>query len=481
MKKYSLWLDDINEVITDSLRENLEVDILIIGGGMTGIMTAYNLIDTNFKICLVEKNIVGHGITSRTTGKLTFLQDDIYCFLNKNYYFEIAKKYLKSQKEAISIVKNIVEKNNINCDFEKIDSYILSKDKKKLDKEKSLLEKMGVKVANSFLFNYDAIKVQDTAIFHPLKYLNSIKEILIKNNIKLYENSTVTNIKKEKDYYICDINNHKVKAKKVVIACHYPFFLIPFLLPLKTSIEKSYLSASKANKKNISAITIENPIKSFRSYNDYLIYLSNSHNTSFNSNYESHFKNLEIECNKMNLNPEYIWSNHDIMTYDRLPFIGEIKENLWIGTGYNTWGMTNSNLAGKIISDSIKENYNEYYDIFDPNRKSLLLKAINYPCNIFYSGKSLIQNKIKKDKSWYSNLKFEKRNGKSIAIYKDEKNKEHIVYTTCPHLGCTLLFNETEKTWDCPCHGSRFDIDGKSLCGPSKNDICESNENKSMK
>ncbi len=152
--------------------------------------------------------------------------------------------------------------------------------------------------------------------------------------------------------------------------------------------------------------------------------------------------------------------------------IGKITDDLLIGTGYNTWGMTNGSLAGKILSDIILNNENEFIDLFSLERHKSLNSVKNILVEIIRNGKSFTINKIKKDKSWYKEkLYFTKRNGKAIAIYIDENNKEHIVYNKCPHLKCSLIFNEFEKTWDCPCHGSRFDLDGNCIEGPSRYNI----------
>jgi Rieske Fe-S protein len=312
-------------------------------------------------------------------------------------------------------------------------------------------------------------------VFHPLKYLLSLKEICLKNGIQIYESTKIYKIQKEKEGYICKTNNHKIKAKKVVLACHYPFFVFPFFMPIKTYIEKSYITASKVEKNEKKTyITSKNPTKSIRYYEDkipYLIYLRNSHKIGNDLNEEKNFSDTLLDAEKKNLKPEYIWSNTDIMTYDQLPFIGKIGKNLFIATGYNTWGMTNGTIAGQIISDLILEKENPYENLFNPHRKSFKNKVKTYPKNIFMNTKSYLQNKLFKKKKWYPNtLTFKIKHGKSIAIYK-ENGKEHIVYTKCPHMGCTLVFNEFEKTWDCPCHASKFDIDGKCIQGPSLYDI----------
>lgn len=483
MQKKSLWLTEITNQKEKKLNENIEVDVLIIGGGMTGITTAYHLKDSPLSICIVDQDRVGYGVTSKTTGKLNYLQETIYSTLEKEYSYEIANLYYKSQRHAIKIVKDIVERENIDCNFEKVSSYVFTDQEsevKKLIKEKSILESMGEKVEShktltEKINSIYAISVGNTAVFHPLKYLLSLKQICLKHNIKIYESTKIYDIKEEKDYYICKANNYEIKAKKVVLACHYPFFLLPFFMPIKTYIEKSYITASKAQKNEKKTyITSTNPTKSIRYYenkNPYFIYLSNSHKICNHLEEKENFDQVVKEARMMNFDPQYVWSNIDIMTYDHLPFIGEIKKNLLIGTGYNTWGMTNGTIAGYVISNLILGKENHYEKLFDPKRKSFKNKILSYPNNLLSNIKGYIPNKLAKDKKWYpTTLEFIKKDGKNLAVYKDEKG-EHIVSTKCPHMGCTLIFNEVEKTWDCPCHASRFNIDGKCIKGPSLYDI----------
>ena len=160
-----------------------------------------------------------------------------------------------------------------------------------------------------------------------------------------------------------------------------------------------------------------------------------------------------------------------MITIDKLPYIGYLanNKNLLIGTGYNTWGMTNGTLAGFILSELVMNKTNKYQDLFDPTRFNLINfkeYLINISCNL----KGFIQNKIIKNKKWYSNVEIKNINGKSVGIYK-ENNITYKVYTTCPHLGCTLVFNEIDKTWDCPCHASRFNLKGECIKGPSTTNI----------
>jgi len=476
----SIWQEENKKYKYPQLNKDIEVDVLIIGGGITGVSTAYHLKDSNLKVCLVERNYIASGVSSKTTGKLTYLQELIYSKLSDSYSFDVAKKYYESQKDAINLVNGIIKTENINCDYVKQESYLFAN--KKLDvesikKEKKLLEKMGINVLENEmpinLLNYYSISVSDTAYFHPVKYINTLAEICAKNNVLIYENTNIINFEENSKKYICFTENHKISAKKVLFACHYPFFLFPFFFPLKGHLEQSYISAiSTKDAKNISGINVSKTTKSFRYHNDYLLYLTGSHNLAFNFNVKNNFANLFYDLNKMNLAPKYVWSNVDIITNDSLPYIGRLKDNIYIATGYNTWGMTNGSLAGLIISDIIKEKDNKYVNIFNPNRAMPLSSSMNVCVDIFSSAKPFIENKIIKNKPYYSkNVIFTKKNGKNVAIYIDKDNKKHIVYNKCPHLKCSLIFNEAELTWDCPCHSSRFDIDGKCIKGPSKYNI----------
>lgn len=482
MENKSIWMVGMNEKVCPKLNKDISVDVLIIGGGITGISTLYHLINSGLNVCLVERNTVCSGITSRTIGKLTYLQGNIYSKINSYHGGFKAKLYLDSQRDAIKIVKDIIKKNKIDCDFEKAKSFVVSNSEDNdMNEEVKLLKDFNVSIKESnFLPNGDKVMyayyVNDTYVFHPLKYLYALKEKCLKENTLIYENTKIVSIDKKNGVFVCKTsNNNMIKTKYVVLALNYPYFLVPFLFPLKAYIEKSYIGAFKTDKNyKFSSISVSKPTVSSRYHVDdedtYELYLTNSHNTCVYENDKDNFNDIVFSRNEK---PNYLWSNNDIMTVDSLPFIGFIDDNMLIGTGYNTWGMTNGALAGGIISDLILGKKNEYASLFNPLRGMNIGKIVNFPTVLGSSAISFTKSKLCKNKNWYSsNVRFEKRNGKDVAIYVDDEKKEHIVYNKCPHLKCGLIFNEFEKTWDCPCHGSRFDLDGKCIEGPSNYDIC---------
>ena len=433
--------------------------------------------NSKLNIILADASLIAHGLSGHTTGKINYLQELIYSDILKKYNYETAKLYYESQIDSINKIKEIIKKEKINCDLEKVTSYLYTNKEneiEKIKKEKELLNSFGanIKEENKEIpyINYlYAIKAINTYVFHPVKYLLALKEICLKSNKKIYEKTKITNILKEGEYYICKANNFKIKAKKIIIASHYPSFLFPYFFPIKANIEKSYISASLSKKRDITAINSKKPTISIRYHKNWLIYLTNSSNISNNINEKKNYLDHLNKIKKLNLKAEYIWKNDDIITLDKIPYIGSLKKEdntFLIGTGYNTWGMTNGTLASLILSDLILGKVNKYTTLCNPLRVINLKNTKDIIINLFSNSKGYLESKINKNKDWYENIEFKN----NLAIYK-EKNQEYIVYNKCPHMGCSLIFNEIDKTWDCPCHASRFTKEGICIKGPSTKDI----------
>lgn len=484
MKQQSIWHIENRPFETQLLNNDINTDILIIGGGITGISTAFYLKDKNLDITLIEANKIGSGATLNTTGKITFLQGLIYHKLEKIFDYETSLKYLQSQLDAINLIENNIKKYNIDCDYKQNSSFVYTNNDSEIKeflKEQKFLDKtnLAYKIINKLPNNIECkygIKVDNTAVFHPIKYLYSLTKELIKNNIKIYENTSALKIEKKEQNYLIYTENATIKANKIVVATHYPFFITPGLIPFKTHLEKEYVLASKIDKiYPFNSITNTNPIISTRYHqdnNNYIIFASIESKLSKNLNNEANFKNL-IKKFESNFNNKItnVWFTYDLITNDKLPIIGEIKDNFYIATGFNKWGMTNGTLSGKIISDLILKQENQYQELFSPQREITIEQIKNFFIDGILTASAFINNKINKNKDFYENVKFEKRHGIECAIYIDENKNEHIVKNKCPHMGCSLIFNNEEKTWDCPCHGSRYDIDGNVIKGPSNKNI----------
>ncbi len=448
MKNYSIWQDIVNDNNYNELLNDISVDVLIIGGGITGISTLYHLKDSKLNVLLVEQNKIGMSTTSRSTGKLSYLQNDLIDKIRISCGDDEAINYVKAQIEAIKLLKNTIKGEKINCDLKEVNSKLYTNQDNEIKDLKDLtnfLSKCNIEVSisNSNLVKSKyMIEVENTYLIHPMKFIVSLAKKL--NNI--HENTSINKIIEKDNYYLCYTDKIKIKAKYVVIASHYPYFNLPFVFPIKGTLEKSYLSASKYSGDNISLISYASPFISIRSYKEYLLYLSNSHAINKNICDKKNFLELIKKINDLKLKPDYLWSNTDIMTNDGLPYIGEIKKNMLIGTGYNTWGLTNGFLAGKIISDIILRRNNPYIDLFNPLRSNL---------------EQIIGGVV----SSYKSI-----SGYINGIMKS-KNK-----IKCSHMGCKLIYNEVENTYDCPCHGSRFNRNGEVIMAPANKNINLSNK-----
>jgi len=448
MKNISIWNEYHNKKEYPKLMKDIETDILIIGGGITGINTFHTLKENNLNVVLVERNKICNSVTSRSTGKLSFLQNNLIDKIRENCGDKKASLYLKSQIDAINGVVNTINKYKIDCDLEKVDSICYTNDINEINKLKDFRKFLNKNNINTYECNNNLIrnkymfKVKNTYIFNPVKYCYNL---ISKYNKDIYENTCIKRIEKANNYNNCYTDNNVIKTKWVILACHYPYFIIPYLFPLKSSLEKSYISASKYKGNKLSLISYDNPFVSIRTYKDYLIYLSNTHYINESVCDRENFNELIKKVNDINLKPEYLWSNIDIITSDGMPYIGILKEKMLISTGYNTWGLSTSFLASSILKNIILKKKNKYIKLFSPKRKTINKGIIN---NAFKSIQGLIK-------------------GYTYINNKEGDNINKI----CPHMGCKLIYNEIEETWDCPCHGSRFNKNGKVIDSPANKDI----------
>lgn len=482
----SLWQKDNYDKRLKKIENDLKTDILIIGGGITGISLAYNLKDANYNVTLIDRGKLFNEASAKSTGKINILQDLKYQDIENIYNFNSAKLYYESQKEAKDIILKNIKDNNIKCNLLKTATNTFTydeKEKNKFNKERKILDKLEIKYNNDLSIIgdkkiVDVISVKDSYVFNPVKYLNGLYE-QIKNKINIYENSVATKINYKDNNYITYVNNKKIESKILVIACNYPFFTIPFIAPLKTYEEKSYISAYNVDEiKDIDGISTGSNVISFRydtdKKNKYFIYLNNSSKLSDKLNYEKNYEENKIEAEKIiSKDLKYKWTNMDVMTNDYIPYIGMIKENMYIATGYNTWGNTNGTIAAKVIHNLIINEKSKYEELFSLKRSINIKKIKNFFVNTLYTNlKAYTFVLIKKNPSWYDNKVYVTNiNGKRVGVYIDDNNKKHIVSNICPHLKCFLTFNKVDKTWDCPCHGSRFDIEGNVIKGPSSYNI----------
>ena len=470
MDNKSIWEDVVRKDDFSCKSLESDVDILIIGGGITGCSLAYLLKDYEGKVALIDKGKFGSLTTLKTTAKISYMQGIIYQTLEKLFNKDVARAYYNSQMDAISIIKEIISKNNIECDLEENRSIIFTMDKnniKKIKKEEELLKEFGANIKGVDDKNiYYGIEGEGSYVFHPLKYINGLIDI-IKRKVLLYEDVLAKNISFKDDRYNILTDKGIISAKKVVVVTHYPFFLFPTFIPLKTYIKREYVCVGKVkDSRNISAINIDDDLFSIRYYKNYLIYVSNNDRLTGNTNYSELFEKSKRDFKALfGIDPLYTFINQDIMSNDSLPFIGEIRDNIYMANGYNAWGMTNGVIASKVIFDLITNGNSKYKRLFNPDRSNVGLLGKSFVGSFHYA-KAYVQSLWKKNIPSYIKI-----DNMLYGVYVDDDNVKHIVKLICPHMKCSLVFNKSTKTWDCPCHGSRFDLDGNILEGPAVKNI----------
>lgn len=473
----SIWSRTCQIKRREPLAKDMKTEIAVIGAGLAGILTAYKLQKTGKQVILLEANRIASGQTRNTTAKITSQHGLIYCQLLKLFGEEKTKQYAMANETAIQEYKRIITEEHIECDFEETSAYVYSNHMELLKKEAEAAKQAGIHASLvtdlSLPFKTaGAVRFENQAQFHPLKFIKAIAE-----KLTIYENTSVQAVE---DHLILT-NRGKVEAQKIVFACHYPFINFPGMYFARMHQERSYVLALKnASFPKGMFIGADQHPYSLRSYGDLLLLGGESHRTGENAK-GGRYDALRRKAKEWFPDSEEAahWSAQDCVPPDHVPYIGQYaagKPDWYVATGFQKWGMTSSMTSAALLCDLICEKENPYADLFTPERFS----AKEIPQVAGESGqavKGLAKRffQIPKDTAKDIPVGFGgivTLNGDKAGVYKDESGRIHAVDVRCPHLGCQLEWNPDERSWDCPCHGSRFDYFGRLISGPAQEDIC---------
>ena len=491
----SLWISGTKKTNYQTLEKDEKTDVCVIGGGIVGAITSYLLTQKGLNVIILEKDKLCMGVTANSTAKLTSQHGLFYKYLYDEYGADFAKLYLESNENGIKLAEEIIQNENIDCDFEKKDAYVFATTITELEKVKqelNTLNKLGfdaeyvenIKIPADNVLG--AIKFKNQAQFNARKYTLQLFEKTSNLGAKIYENSKVEKIEKMGENYSISVGKNEVIAKYVVIATHYPIKNFPGVYFSKMYQDKTYVIAVDIgeNKKMIDGMFIQScePIISFRTakYNEkeLLIVAGSGHKTGQpNSKIEDNFINLENYIKKYYPNSKVMfkWSTEDCITLDKIPYIGKFSNllpNMYVATGFKKWGMSTSHVAGKIITDLILNNKNKYADIYKATRLNPIKNIKELGNMIKESTNSLVLNKLKPINTEFKDIKLGEGGiveieGEKVGIYKRQDGEIFAVKPYCGHLGCLISWNNLEKTWDCPCHGSRYDYMGNIITEPT--------------
>ena len=492
----SFWIENFKSQTYSSLDKDLNVDVCILGGGLTGLSCGYYLTKNNLKVCILEKDKIMEKTSGHTTAKITAQHGLIYKYLYDSYGKDTAKKYLDSNLEAITNIKNIIDTENIDCDFEFQNNYIYTTDSnsiKKIKDEIKTLEKLDYtarfldKISLPISDVKAAIEFHHQAQFNPIKYAEGLTQYITDHNGLIFENSKVVKLKKSGNEYNIYTQNNVVNAKYVIVATRYPIINFPGFHFFKMYSEASYLIAIDTSLPLPKGMYIDDssPSYSFKTalYNGKRILLIGGFNHKRGAKIDVSNSYNYLEQKAKELYPDakvlYKWNTHDSISLDKIPYIGEFSSlypNVYVATGFKKWGMTTSNVAANIITDKILDKENIYEDIYTPLRLNPIKNRKEFANMLKESSHSLLFNKLDLPAATPKDIepgegKIVNDNNLKVGIYKDENGKEYKVIPKCMHLGCELSWNNLDKTWDCPCHGSRYTFDGNLIYGPSKKNL----------
>lgn len=428
----SIWSDSVNFPTFKQLKNDIHTDVLIIGGGIAGILCAYLLAQSNMNYVLVEADTLCSGITKNTTAKLTSQHGLIYHKMLKRFGIEQTRMYLEANETALAQYRKLCQ--SIDCGFETKDSFVYSLDApKKLEKELDALHQIGfsAQYTENLLLPFSvagAVKFENQAQFHPLQFLSKITD-----GLHIYEHTPVRELAKN-----TAITPHaKITASKIIVATHFPILNKHGSYFLKMYQHRSYVIAFE-NAPNVNGMYVDEAEKglSFRNYDNLLLIGGGDHRTGKKG---GNWTELSEFAKKFypDSNEKYRWATQDCMTLDTIPYIGQYSKHtpsLYVATGFNKWGMTSSMVAAMILHDMVLERENPYAPVFSPSRTILRPQlAIN--------GFEAITN---------------------LLSFSTKR---------CPHMGCALKWNPQERSWDCPCHGSRFTENGQLIDNPATGDL----------
>ncbi len=489
----SLWLDTQDMPSYTKLNEDLYVDVCVIGGGIAGLTTAYLLSQENKKVVLVESAEVGSGQTGKTTAHLSAVLGKRYYELESIHGKEGAQLAAHSHSSAIKVIKNIITKEKIVCDVEEVSGYLFSEDVEILQKELEAVYRTGLDVQLLKRTPLDSLSLlpclrfPKQLQFHPLKYLKALADKLIQNGGKIFTQTHVQQVDSGHVPKVITESGHSVHCDSLVVATNTPINDI-VTIHTKQAAYRSYVIGFKIPKNSISKALYwdtNHPyhyvrLQSHDTY-DTLIVGGEDHKTGQEEFPDLCFSNLETWARKKFPVIEsvlYKWSGQVMESIDGLGFMGYNpldRNNVFVITGDSGNGITNGTIGALIVRDQILGRKNPWEKLYDPSRISLRAvgEYLKENANVAAQYSEWLEVKPKPDvNALYRDEGYVFRDGlRMVAAYKNESGHIEFMSAACPHLGGLVRWNKVEKSWDCPCHGSRFDCHGKVLEGPAKQNL----------
>ena len=480
----SLWLETGPEVPPfPRLEQDITADVAVIGGGIVGVTTALALHEAGVHVVLLEADRIGHGVTGHTTAKVSSQHGLIYARLRAKHGADAARTYGAANEDALAWIAARVERDGIDCDFRRRASYayVTSEDDRgKVEAEALAAAEAGLPatLVETTPLPYPvaaAVRFDDQAEFHAHKYLVALARQL--PMAQVYEDTRAVQAGD-----VVRTPGGRVTAEHVIVATHFPF-LDRSLAFARVHPQRSYALACRiaGSPPDGMHISGDSPTRSVRAVpvegEELLLVGGEGHRPGAGGDTEERYRRLEAFAREHwdVRSVDYRWSAQDNTTVDGLPFVGRVtpfESRVLMATGFAKWGITNGTAAALLLADLVLGRENPAASLFDPSRLRARAALPRFVTENAHAGVHFLDRITKPARRPIEELApgegdIVRHRGEKVAAYRDEDGTLIAVSATCTHLGCQVSFNRAERSWDCPCHGSRFAPDGSVLQGPA--------------
>ena len=464
-----------------------ECDVIVAGGGIVGVTTALLLAREGAKVALLEGRQIGSGATGYTTAKLSSLHGLTYASLESKHGADTARAYGEANQEGIAMAARFVEELGIECDFRRKPNFTYTEVPGRVSKvndEATVAQRLGlpatgVAEAGSSIRVAAAVRFDDQAEFHPLHYLHALAEAAADAGCDVHERSRVVSVDQGDPCTVRTEDGATLKAGHVVIATHLPI-LDRGLYFARSHPERSYVVLAKLRSGVPQGMYLsdESPAHSLRSVptpdGELLMVGGESHKVGQSDGAERYRALESWARERFDVESvEHRWAAQDHIPADMLPFVGPLwplSDRVVTATGMRKWGLAMGTTAAAMLGDAVQGRENRFAEVFTPNRLNPVSSAPSLAKENANVGYRFVRDRLQRG----SAEDLPPGQGavvgdgpKQRAVYRDDAGKLHERSARCTHLGCIVRFNSGEQSWDCPCHGSRFGIDGEVLEGPA--------------